>query len=332
MRKAAAISVGLHAALVLATLIVMPAPKPFEVKPVEAIQVDISQITDKTQQMATATEAEPAAEKPAPKKTKVVKDVPPAPKVADEVKTVAHEPTAPPPEPEPPKPKPPKPEPPKPEPPKPQPPKPKPEPTPLDSDPLRQMIAEEDQKLADQQKLEEKKKLDEQKKADDKKKAEAKKVADEKKKLDAKKKLDKALEEAQAQLNKIAGESTAPAKPSEKTGSPKLAEKNAQGNDQQVTATLINALTSKVKSCFTVPPSARDANISVRIHFVLNQDGSVQGQPEVQSVNSDPVFDATARAAVSAILECQNYELPPDQFELWHDNTLDFNPNLLFGT
>ena len=36
--------------------------------------------------------------------------------------------------------------------------------------------------------------------------------------------------------------------------------------------------------------------------------------------------------AVSAILECQNYELPPDQYELWKDNTLDFNPNLLFGT
>jgi hypothetical protein len=99
-----------------------------------------------------------------------------------------------------------------------------------------------------------------------------------------------------------------------------------------MTATIIDALVSKVKECFNVPPAARDANISVRIHFVLNQDGSVVGQPEIQSLNSDPIFDATARAAVSAIVECQKYELPPDQYKLWRDNTLDFNPNLLFGT
>ena len=140
------------------------------------------------------------------------------------------------------------------------------------------------------------------------------------------------LDDISAFLNKTKDEKTAPQKPSDKTGSPKLAEADAQGNDQAVTATLINALTSKVKGCFNVPPAARDADISVRIHFLLNQDGSVNGQPEVASMNSDPIFDATARAAVSAILECQNYDLPPDQYELWKDNTLDFNPNLLFGT
>jgi outer membrane biosynthesis protein TonB len=318
MRKPATISLGFHAAILLATLVALPAPKPFDVKPVEAIQVDISNITDKTQVMATAKDAEPSTEPPAPKKTKVVKDVPPAPKVADEVKTAAKEPTAPPPEPD--------------IPPEPKPPKPKPEPTPLNADPLKQLIAEDDLKIADQKKADEQKKAAEQKKIDDKKKADAKKVADEKKKADAKHKLDVALNEAQAQLNKIAGESTAPAKPSEKEGAPKLAANDAQGADAVASATLINALTSKVKQCFNVPPAARDADISVRIHFMLNQDGSVAGQPEVASVNADPIFDATARAAVSAILECQNYELPPDQYELWRDNTLDFNPNLLFGT
>lgn len=323
MRKPAAISFGLHAAIVLATLLALPAPKPFEVKPVEAIQVDISQISDKTQNVAAAKDATPNAEKPAPKPTKIVKDVPPAPKVADEIKTAAKEPTAPPPEPE---------IPPEPKPPKPEPPKPKPEPAPLDADPLKQLIADDAQKVADQKKAEVDKKQADQKKIDDAKKAEVKKLADEKKKADAKHKLDVALNEAQAQLNKIAGETTAPAKPTAKTGAPKLAANDAQGADAVASATLINALTSKVKQCFNVPPAARDADISVRIHFMLNQDGSVAGQPEVANVNVDPVFDATARAAVSAILECQKYELPPDQYDLWKDNTLDFNPNLLFGT
>ena len=105
MKKPATISIGLHAALLFAALVGFSAPKPFEVKPIEAIQVDISNISDKTQQMATVKDATPTAAKPAPKPTKIVKDVPPAPKVADEVKTAAREPVKPP-EPVPPEPKP----------------------------------------------------------------------------------------------------------------------------------------------------------------------------------------------------------------------------------
>ncbi len=304
MKKPAAISIGFHAAILLATLVALPAPKPFDVKLEEAIQVDITQITDKTQKVATATEAAPKIEKPAPKQTKITKDVPPAPKVADEVKTAANEPAIPP---EPVVEK-------KPEPPKPKPPKPV-EPTPPDPTALTDLLKKSEEPPPEK-KTEPKPKVE--------KPVEAKKP--EKKKPELK------LDDISAFLDKQKGEKTAPQKPKEKTGSPKLAAADAQGNDQVVTATLINALTSKVKQCFNVPPAARDANISVRIHFILNTDGSVAGQPEVATVNSDPIFDATARAAVSAILECQNYDLPPDQYELWKDNTLDFNPNLLFGT
>jgi outer membrane biosynthesis protein TonB len=317
MKKPFAISIGFHAAILLAALVVLPTPKPFEVKPPESIQVDISTISDKTQKMALSKDPSPPTPTPAAKETKVVKDVPPAPKVADEVKTAAHEPKQPPPEPEkklePPKPKP-------------------PEPTPLDSDPLKQMIADDQQKLADLQKAEEKKKLAEEKKIEDKKKADEKKKVDEKKKLEAKKKQDQLMAENQALLNKIAGESTAPAKPTEKKGSPKQAAKDQQGSDQADTATLTAALVSKVKQCFNVPPAAREANISVPIHFMLNQDGSVIGVPEVASGGGDPVFDATARAAISAIVECQNYDLPADQYDQWKDNVLDFNPTQLSGT
>ncbi len=303
MNKPVVISIGFHAAILLATLLVLPAPKPFEVKPTDIVQVDISQITDKTQKVATAKEAVAKIEKPAPKETKIIKDVPPAPKVADEVNTASKEPT-PPPEPEIKKPEPPKPKPPKPE-----------EPKPLDPAALTDLLKTTEEPPPE-------------KKPEPKPKET--KVAEPKK--PEKKKPELKLDDISAFLDKRKGEKTAPQKPTEETGSPKLAEADAQGNDLVVTATLINALTSKVKGCFNVPPAARDANISVRIHFKLNPDGSVKGQPEIASMNSDPIFDATARAAVSAIVECQNYDLPPDQYELWKDNTLDFNPNLLFGT
>ena len=169
------------------------------------------------------------------------------------------------------------------------------------------------------------------KKADDKKKAEEKKKADEKKKAEVKKKLDAALAEAQLKLSKIAGESAAPAKASDKTGNPKHDDKNAAGTEAAATATIASALVSKVKGCFNIPPAARDTNVSVPIHFLLNPDGSVQGQPEAQTDSTDQVIQATARAAISAIVECQKYDLPADQYDLWKDNVLDFNPTQLSG-
>ncbi len=140
-----------------------------------------------------------------------------------------------------------------------------------------------------------------------------------------------ALAQAQAQLNKIAGENTAPAKASDKTGNPKQADKDQQGSDKADTATIAAALIARIKECFNIPAAARETNVSVPIHFMLNTDGSVNGQPEVVQGGGDPVFDATARAAISAIMECQNYELPADQYDQWKDNVIDFNPTQLAG-
>ena len=271
-------------------------------KPIEAIQVDISQISDKTLQKATSIAPAPKPDKPAPTETKIVKDVPPAPKVDDKINTAVNEPKPAPTAPEP-----------KIEPPKPAPVKPAPPPP-------------DDKALADLLKVVEppleKTPTPPEPKPD--KPIEPKKP--EKKKPELK------LDEIAALLNKDKGERTAPAKPAKQTGTPDVAAKDAQGADAANAATIINALVSQVKGCFDVPPGARDANIAVRIHFLLNRDGSVNGQPEIQSMNSDPIFDATARAAVAAIMQCQAYKLPADQYDQWKENNLDFNPNLLFGT
>ena len=330
MKKPATISIGLHAAILFAALVGFSAPKPFDVKPIEAIQVDISTISDKTQQMATAKDATPEPAKPAPKPTKIVKDVPPAPKVADEVKTAAHEPVKPPdptppeskPDPTPPEPKTPPPdtkaltdllkktEPPKQE-----------EPKPVADDALKKIL-EEQQAAEDQKKAEEKKKAD-----DLKKKAELKKKADDKKK--------RAEQLAQAEadlLNKIKGESTAPAKPSKAEGSPKLAAKDAQGADAAATATIIDALRSQLNSCFSPPVASREMKIVVPVHFALNQDGTVSGQPESQDASGDPIHDSVGRAGVAAIMECQPFKLPPENYDLWKDNVFNFDSSNASGT
>jgi hypothetical protein len=112
---------------------------------------------------------------------------------------------------------------------------------------------------------------------------------------------------------------------------PEISNRTVQNNDQVTKATIVDTLLSKAKGCFNVSPMAREADFPVRIHFLLNVDGTVNGVPEILDSNADPVFDATAQAAVSALLECQSYQLPPDQYVLWRESTLDFNPRALFS-
>ena len=118
MRKSLITSLVLHGGVLVAALIVLPNSDKFKVQPQDAIQVDISQITDESKRQATSKTAEKPVEKIAPPKTEVVKKVEPAPIVDQKVKTAVKEPvTAPPP----PQPK-------------------QEEPKPLDSDPLKELL------------------------------------------------------------------------------------------------------------------------------------------------------------------------------------------------
>jgi hypothetical protein len=312
MKKSLGLSALFHGSIVAAALFALPSSKPLLVPPVDAVQVDISQITDNSKRKATTTEASENKAKAAIKFTKPVEKIKPAPKIAEEVNTAAREPAvAEPPPPEK------KAEPPKVEPVK----KPvveKVEDKPLDSDPLKKLLAEEQ-------------KQEEEKKAEEKKQAEAKKKkADEKKKIELKKK--QSFEDIAEFLNKEEGERTAPLKPSDADGAPDKAEKNMAGNDDALAATIVDALVTKVRECFTVPPAARDADVTVSIQFKLGQDGSVQGQPLLVAGGSDPISVATAAAAISAITECENYDLPQDRYDLWKEVILDFNPNMMNPT
>jgi outer membrane biosynthesis protein TonB len=309
MKKSVGASVAFHGAILAAALITLPASDAFKAPPVDAIQVDISQITDQSKRKAITTEDVVKKPEPALKKTEVVKPEP-APKVADEVKTAAVE-EAPPPQP-------------KVEPPKPEPKK--VEDKPVDPDPLKEMLAAEAAKQA----ADELKKKDELKKAEEKKQADLKKAADLKKKADEKKKFEKKLAEAAAFLNKSADEKTAPLKSGDSAATPDKGEKSMAGADDAIAATLLDALTSKVRECFNVPAAARDVDISVPVHFTLSPDGnvtSVHADP-----TSDPIAAATASAAVSAVKGCEPYQLPPDKYDLWKEVTLDFNPNMLSRT
>ena len=302
----------MHAAILTAALVVLPNSALKEAKPVEAIMVDITTIGDVTKKMAMATDAEKTVDKPKSKKADVVKAPEPKARI-DKTEKTAAKPSKPKTEPEPP---------PEPEPEKKVEPKP-PEPPPLDADPLKDLIKDTIEPEPE-------------KKAEPKpeKKPEPEKPKPDKKKEKKKAKLDvAALEDilnSDALVNKENEQKTTNASLSTEDGTPAKGEANLQGADDQLVGTIIDALVSKVKQCWNVPPGAREANMSIRIHFALNQDGTLSGTPQVESYAANPIFDATARSAVAALIECQAYDLPQDRYDLWRDNTLDFNPNLMF--
>ncbi|WP_373506202.1 hypothetical protein [Aestuariivirga sp.] len=315
MKGSLAGSLVFHAAILVAALVVLPNPK-HEVMPVEAITVDISNIADANKLMAMSKEAEKPTEAPAPKKAEVQKKVDPTLKVADKEKKAAKEakpaPPPPPPEPEP-----------KPvvkkEEPK------KVEPPPPDPDAMAELLKKTMEEPPPPKKEEPKKAEKKPEKKPEKKKPEKKAVA----KLDT-----AAIEDLinnDAQLDKQNDEKTTNASEATADGNPTQGEKNLQGKDMMLSATTISAFVQRIKECWVIPPGAREGNITVKIRIQINPDGSILGEPQVMNGPGDFVFETMARSTVAAILGCQNYDfLPQEQYEVWKDLVLNFNPNM-FG-
>ena len=298
-------SLGFHAAILIAALMVLPNSALKEAKPVEAITVDISNIGDLTKAMAMAKDAETAPEKPKPKKAEVIKKADPKLK-ADKTEITAAKPSKPKTELEPP--------------PEPKPEKKvaetPPEPPPLDSDPLKDLIKDTITEKPPEKKAEKK---------------------PEKKKEKKKEKLDVAkLEDilnSDALVNKENEQKTTNASEATEDGAPAKGETDLQGTDDQLSATILQALVQRIRECWVVPPGAREASIIVKLRFALNPDGSIAGTPMVMNATQDPLYDVTARSAVAAVMSCQNYDfLPQDKYDLWKDLIINFNPNMMFDS
>ena len=305
MKGSLTASLLFHATILIAALMVLPNSALKEAKPVEAITVDISNIGDLTKTMAMAKDAETAPEKPKAKKAEVIKKADPKLK-ADKTEITAAKPSKPKTEPEPP--------------PEPKPEKKvaetPPEPPPLDSDPLKDLIKDTITEKPPEKKAEKK---------------------PEKKKEKKKEKLDVAkLEDilnSDALVNKENEQKTTNASEATEDGAPAKGETDLQGTDDQLSATILQALVQRIRECWVVPPGAREASIIVKLRFALNPDGSIAGTPMVMNATQDPLYDVTARSAVAAVMSCQNYDfLPQDKYDLWKDLIINFNPNMMFDS
>ena len=92
MKKSFLGSATFHGAIIIAALFGLPAAKVPDIIPPEAIQVDISNITDNTKVKAQTKSDDKPKDKPKPKASEAVEKVKPKEKVSEEKKVALKEP------------------------------------------------------------------------------------------------------------------------------------------------------------------------------------------------------------------------------------------------
>ncbi|MFM9941580.1 MAG: cell envelope integrity protein TolA [Hyphomicrobiaceae bacterium] len=366
MRIGLVISSIIHAALLLWTMLTIERHKPdLKIPPPDPVVTEIISESDlaKIRQGSRTAKLDDAQAKESPSKDTPKKEVAkPKPPVAVEA--------PPPPPPPPPKEevKPPEPEPPKAEPPPPpkaevKPPEPQPDKAALDQklEELAMLQAAEDKRKLD---AAAKAAADEQARAeaDAKAKAKAEKDKADKAKADKAKadkaradkaKADKAKADALAKekakldtdrlsalLNKAPdpkqapAAAPAPAAPTKNVGPVKGAKEGTDPrNAANEASRLIGMIVGRIrdKGCWNIQAGGQlAANLIPVIQFDLNRDGSVRGAPRVMNPQTSPEFQLAADAAKSAVLKCQNFELPPEKYDTWKRVTLEFDPREMF--
>jgi outer membrane biosynthesis protein TonB len=295
MRYSLAISVIVHAAILLAAIIVLPAPETYKVEDLESIPVDIVSVEELSQRKATVKASEKKeVEKAAPPKP-AIEETRPEPKIADEVKTAALEPKA------------------------------EPEPSPVaekqpDPKPLEELI----------KKTQEAKPKEQPQSAQA--PAVKPKLKPEKPKKKKTKELD--IDKVAALLNKIDEERASPPKIEDILGEPEQGDFDlAAGEDPRISANEIDWLRRKIRECWNPPVGVMEAHgLQVHVQIELDQSGAVLGQPSVVNHSMHPLFDVAASSAVRAILRCQPYDrLPIAKYESWRSIIFNFDPVEMFS-
>ncbi len=268
----------------------------------DPIIVEIAQLGDKSNPPPRQVEAPKPAEQPAepPKQ-----EAPPTPEP----------PKAEPPKPEPPKPEPPKPPEPKPEPPKPEPPKPVPPPKPPEPEPDPIPVPTPKPKPPEPEPKPQPDAL--------------KDVKPPPKKPPPPSNDFDSLLKTVDKLRDTAKPAPAPQPQQATTGSNKTVNSNSNIPSEPVSMSDKDFVAAQFRKCWNFDPGARDAgNLIVRVHVLLNSDGSVVRADIVDDPRyySDSFFRSAADSARRAVFTCSPIKLPPGKYDALKDLVLNFDP------
>ncbi|MEJ2116837.1 MAG: hypothetical protein P8Y36_02595 [Alphaproteobacteria bacterium] len=111
----------------------------------------------------------------------------------------------------------------------------------------------------------------------------------------------------------------------ERQGSP-------DGDSNRLSANEIDAFRAQVSRCWTPPVGGLGADaIIVKLHIMLNKDGTLAHPPRVKNRVNSPFFTPAADSALRAVLQCEPYRMPPEKFSQWRDMLLTFDPRQMYG-
>ena len=305
MRKATAISAGLHVAvLVWATLSL--SGKAYDVTPAESLPVDFVSEKDFSQMTKGAMDAPKPVDKPKPL---VEKKAPPAPEVEDikpkitekqEIKETSQKPPTPP------------------KPPEPKPPdkkeakaaekKPEPKPSEVKPDAIAKELKKQEEKKEKEAKAEPKKPPP--------KKPEKKQPEFDPSKIAA------LLDQRTPQRHAVTGDEL----------NPNATLGRAKGMAAQLSQSEIDALRERIKQCWQPPVGAENAaDLQVVFRVMFNRNGTVMRGPDVVEGAPSALGPIFAESARRAILQCQPYTmLHQDHYAQWKDMEMVFNLRDMF--
>ncbi|MSO54244.1 MAG: hypothetical protein EXQ90_03850 [Rhodospirillales bacterium] len=99
---------------------------------------------------------------------------------------------------------------------------------------------------------------------------------------------------------------------------------------------IASAIRRQIEPCWNLPSGAQDAeNLAIEVAVEFATDGTVRHAEvrDARRIGSDPFFRAAAESAMRALLNprCNPFKLPPDKYDQWRAVTLVFNPRQMFG-
>jgi hypothetical protein len=307
-----AVSAIAHAALIAWGVFTLPSAKPLDTSDIEQIPVDFVEMADETKinkgvQTAALVEDVPV---PEPAK-KIVEEPPPLPKPDPVPDPEPAPPLPPPPAPAPPQPPAPDPAPqPDPTPPAPAEVAPPPEPTPdAEAPPPPTTAAVEPPKDVPLPRIRPSR-------------PQKPKVAPDTAKTD--------IDQIQALLDKRKLEQMAAAEPTEEA-KPTVGAPNASAIGK-MTANELDALRARLAECWTPPLGWTDpSEVRVVLVITFNQDGTVNGVPNVLESPQGQYSNTAPESALRAVRRCAPYNLPADKYAEWQEVKVTFDPRDMGG-
>ena len=99
---------------------------------------------------------------------------------------------------------------------------------------------------------------------------------------------------------------------------------------------IASAIRRQIEPCWNLPSGAQDAeNLAIEVAVEFATDGTVRHAEvrDARRMGSDTFFRAAAESAMRALLNprCNPFKLPPDKYDQWRAVTLVFNPRQMFG-